>query len=380
MIRCLIIKTSSLGDIIHTLPALTDAVNTLGDIQFDWVVEENFSEIPAWHPAVRKVIPVAIRRWRKNILQTIFGGKNSKEWKQFRQQLKAQHYDMVIDAQGLLKSALIARLANGDTYGLDRFSARESIAARFYQYPQQIAREQHAVERVRQLFARSLGYEIPTGIDYGIKNTFTEFAQTSDKQSANDAQILFFHGTTWETKHWPESYWLQLAKQLSKDGYGVLLPWGNDAEKRRAEMIKNAVDDFNKANGFHNAEGSVTVLPKMSLREIVGQLSQVAGVVAVDTGLAHLAAALDKPLVSLFGPTNPGLTRPYGNNQLHLQVEYACKACLKKQCDKTASDKRSNIITPACYSTLAPDKVIQALYKLIDTDSIEKVKTESSIE
>jgi lipopolysaccharide heptosyltransferase I len=370
LIRCLIIKTTSLGDIIHTLPALTDAVNALGEIQFDWVVEESFSEIPAWHPAVNKVIPVAIRRWRKNFFKSIFGS----EWKYFKQQIKKQHYDVVIDAQGLLKSALLTRLAKGNSYGFDRSSAREPIASHFYRHPQSISRNQHAVERVRQLFAKSLGYNLTKSFDYGIKNTFKAFTQTPGGQSQSLPQILFFHGTTWETKHWPEFYWLQLARLLISDGYEILLPWGNETEKQRAEMIKNKVDEHVDELKVDNAKGYVTVLPKMTLQDIVGKLSKVSAVVAVDTGLAHLAAALDIPLVSLFGPTNPGLTRPYGSNtgnQLQLQVDYACIACLKRKCSLTevnahSDTPNSNIISPACYSALTPDRVKKALYTLID--------------
>ena len=99
--RVLLVKTSSLGDVIHTLPALTDAQRAIPGIQFDWVVEEGFAEIPAWHPAVAQVIPVAIRRWRKHPLQTLRSG----EWRRFKARLRETHYDLVIDAQGLLKSA-----------------------------------------------------------------------------------------------------------------------------------------------------------------------------------------------------------------------------------------------------------------------------------
>lgn len=351
MIRCLIIKTSSLGDIIHTLPALTDALKVLGEIQFDWVVEENFVEIPAWHPAVRKVIPVAIRRWRKNIVKTFF----SDEWQSFKGELKRQQYDVIIDAQGLLKSALLTRFADGPVYGLDKDSAREPLAAKFYQYPLPVPKAQHAVERLKQLFAKALDYDAPALIDYGIKEKFALLL--TDKSAAGETQrpkILFFHGTTWQTKHWPQQYWLELADGLIQDGYDILLPWGSLEEQQRAHEIKQQA-------GSHQA---VSVLPKMSLREIVTQLSLVAGVVSVDTGLAHLAAALDKPQISLFGPTNPGLTRPYGNDQRYLQVTAECRACMKKQCNKTVlSDTETISIRPVCYGSLTPEQVKQALYQ-----------------
>jgi heptosyltransferase-1 len=360
--RCLLIKISSLGDIVHTLPALTDAANAIEGIQFDWVVEENFSEIPCWHPAVDNVIPVALRRWKKNFFQSIFGN----EWRYFKQQLKNQHYDVIIDAQGLLKSALLTRIANGNSYGYDKTSAREPIASHFYRHALTISRNQHAVERIRQLFAKSLNYSLTKRFDYGIKDSFKEFTQATTKQDESTLpKILFFHGTTWDTKHWPEPYWLKLAELLANDGYEILLPWGNDIEKERAEKIKQNTETTN---------GSVTVLAKMTLNDIVRKLLHVTGVVAVDTGLAHLAAALDIPLVSLFGPTNPGLTRPYGatkGRQLQLQVDYACIACLKRTCFLSKSStpingSKASLITPACYTALTPDKVKLALYKLID--------------
>lgn len=364
MIRCLIIKTSSLGDIVHTLPALTDAVNAIGNIQFDWVVEENFQEIPSWHPAVNKVIPIALRRWRKTFFKSLFNKSLVREWKQFHQQVQKQNYDYIIDAQGLLKSALITRLVNGKTFGLDKNSAREPIASRFYQSPISIAKNQHAVERIRQLFAKVFDYKLLDNFDYGIIDTFKIQRQGIDTDKNNlqiivNEQIFFFHGTTWETKHWPEIYWLQLANQLTQGKYQILLPWGNISEKQRAERIKEKSDQPEK----------ITILEKMTLKEIAQKLSQVKAVVAVDTGLAHLAAALDKPLISLFGPTNPVLTRPYAankNTQLPMQVDYPCKACMKKQCSKVEQIDSNNSIQPACYSSLSPRIVSKKINQLID--------------
>ncbi|RMS39539.1 Lipopolysaccharide heptosyltransferase I, partial [Pseudomonas coronafaciens pv. garcae] len=124
ILRVLLIKTSSLGDVIHALPALTDAARALPGIRFDWVVEEGFAEIPGWHPAVDTVIPVAIRRWRKNLWQTVRSG----EWRRFKQRVREQRYDLVIDAQGLFKSAWLTRYVDAPVAGLDRDSAREPLA------------------------------------------------------------------------------------------------------------------------------------------------------------------------------------------------------------------------------------------------------------
>ncbi|WP_246540204.1 lipopolysaccharide heptosyltransferase I [sulfur-oxidizing endosymbiont of Gigantopelta aegis] len=338
--KVLIIKTSSLGDVIHTLPALSDAVARLGEVQFDWVVEENFAEIPAWHPAVNKVIPVAIRRWRKQIFKTLFSG----EWQSFKVDLQVERYDVVIDAQGLIKSALITRMAKGKRYGLDKSSAREPLAAKLYQYPQAIDKDQHAVERVRQLFAQSLGYSLDgLTLQYGI----SEKLNTKLNAMTAQKQVLFLHGTTWATKHWPEKFWLELAQRLSDKGYTILLPWGNEIERQRAVRIKNNTN--------------VVILDKMNLHDLAQQIDAVDAVVAVDTGLAHLAAALDKATIALYGPTSPGLTGTYGQHQQHLQSTIDCAPCFQKNCDKQIDD-----IRPACYSFLTPEQVFNELDGLLN--------------
>ncbi len=182
--RVLIIKTSSLGDVIHTLPALTDAAHAVPGIRFDWVVEEGFAEIPSWHPAVDQVIPVAIRRWRKNLWQTLKSG----EWKAFKQRVRERRYDLVIDAQGLVKSAWLTRLIKAPVAGLDRYSAREGLASRFYDRRLSVAVGQHAVERVRQLFALALAYDLPEGLgQYGLDLKRLQLPPTAP-------YVVFLHG------------------------------------------------------------------------------------------------------------------------------------------------------------------------------------------
>ncbi|PAU60813.1 lipopolysaccharide heptosyltransferase I [Pseudomonas sp. PIC25] len=293
--RVLLIKTSSLGDVIHTLPALTDAARAIPGIQFDWVVEEGFAEIPAWHPAVARVIPVAIRRWRKNLWQTLRNG----EWRRFKQRLRETKYDLVIDAQGLLKSAWLTRYVKAPVAGLDRESAREPLACRFYDRTYRVPREQHALERVRQLFAQALDYPLPDGIgDYGLDRT-----QLADPSA--QPYLLFLHGTTWPSKHWPEANWRQLAERMSELGWAIRLPWGNDTEKTRAERIVAGLDN-------------AAVLPRLNLAGVAKVIAGARACVAVDTGLGHLAAALDVPTLSLYGPTRPERVGAYGRSQVHL--------------------------------------------------------------
>ncbi|MGE6993424.1 lipopolysaccharide heptosyltransferase I [Pseudomonas sp. NPDC047961] len=293
--RVMLVKTSSLGDVIHTLPALTDAHRAIPGIQFDWVVEEGFAEIPAWHPAVAQVIPVAIRRWRKHPLQTLRTG----EWRRFKARLRETRYDLVIDAQGLLKSAWLTRYVKAPVAGFDRDSIREPLASRFYDRCYAVPQDQHALERVRQLFAQALGYSIPEMIaDYGLDRS--QLATPGEQP-----YLLFLHGTTWPSKHWPEAYWRQLAERMSEFGWAIRLPWGNAEEKARAERI---------AQGLPSA----SVLPRLNLGGIAKVVAGARACVAVDTGLGHLAAALDVPSISLYGPTLPGRVGAYGRSQVHL--------------------------------------------------------------
>jgi heptosyltransferase-1 len=294
-VRVLLIKTSSLGDVIHTLPALTDAAKAIPGIRFDWVVEEGFAEIPAWHPAVDRVIPVAIRRWRKNLWRTYKSG----EWRQFQQCLREGNYDLVIDAQGLLKSAWLTRYCNAPIAGLDRHSAREPLASRFYDRTYQVPREQHALERTRQLFAQALGYRLPVSTgDYGLD-------RVALAGPIDEPYLVFLHGTTWASKHWPEADWRALAERLNAEGWAIRLPWGSAQEKARAERI---------AAGLDKAQ----VLPKLNLVGVARVIAGARACVAVDTGLGHLAAALDVPSISLYGPTRPGRVGAYGQGQVHL--------------------------------------------------------------
>jgi heptosyltransferase-1 len=295
--RVLIIKTSSLGDIIHTLPALTDAAHAFPDVRFDWVAEKGFAEIPSWHTQVDKVVPVSWRKWRKNLMASW----RSEEIQDFYQALRKTRYDKIIDAQGLLKSAIITVLARGDERcGLDMHSAREVLAPLFYQQRYPVALQQHAVTRTRQLFAKGLGYEVPEGLpDYGIRHHFSSATQS------NSPYVIFFHGTTRDDKEWPVPHWIALSKHCNDAGYDVLLPWGNEREKNRAEEI---------AAASTNAK----VLPKTSLGELAALLAQAKAVLSVDTGLGHLAAALNVPTVSMYGPTDPGRIGAYGENQVHL--------------------------------------------------------------
>ncbi|MEA1889733.1 MAG: lipopolysaccharide heptosyltransferase I [Pseudomonadota bacterium] len=335
--RVLIIKTSSLGDVVHALPALTDAKAAIPDISFDWVVEEAFAPIPGWHDAVIQVIPVALRRWRK----TPLAKQTHQQWHAFKQRIKTTDYDLVIDAQGLIKSAWLARLANAPSHGLDRNSAREGLVAYSYDKTHQVSKDKHAIERLRELFAKALCYPVPAAPpDYGI---------STGELDKHCRQLVFLHGTTWQSKHWPEKYWLEMVEFATNDGYQVQLPWGNDEEKARAERLAR-----------HNDRAQVS--PAMDLNGIASLLGRSTGAVAVDTGLGHLAAALSLPNVSLYGATDPFLTGTRGRYQAQLTVEFECSPCLQRQCHY----KETSVVSPACYQTLPATQVWQKLQQLIN--------------
>ncbi|WP_313112865.1 lipopolysaccharide heptosyltransferase RfaC [Pseudescherichia sp.] len=293
--RVLIVKTSSMGDVLHTLPALTDAMQAIAGIRFDWVVEEGFAQIPSWHEAVDRVIPVALRRWRK----AWFSDPVKAERRAFRETLRAVHYDAVIDAQGLVKSAaLVTRLADGLKHGMDWQTAREPLASLFYNRRHHIAKQQHAVERTRELFAKSLGYSKPqTQGDYAIAQHFVKESTTGAPYA------VFLHATTRDDKHWPEARWRDLLALMATSGLKIKLPWGAPHEEARARRL---------AEGFDYVE----VLPRLSLEKVARELAGARMVVSVDTGLSHMAAALDRPNFTLYGPTDPGLIGGYGKNQL----------------------------------------------------------------
>lgn len=290
-----------MGDVLHTLPALTDAINVYPDIRFDWAVEEGFAQIPSWHQAVDTVIPVAIRRWRKNW----FSAPIRAERAQFRQTIQAHHYDAVIDAQGLLKSAfLVTRYAKGTKHGYSRQSAREPLASFFYDIRHDVGKKMHAVERIRQLFALSLNYPIPQSQgDYGIAQHFLSLPSFDERP-----YLVFLHATTRDEKHWPESHWRELIGLLADSGLRIKLPWGAEHEHQRAIRLAKDFD-------------YVDVLPKMSLAEVAQVIAGAKTVVSVDTGLSHLTAALDKPNITLFGPTDPGLIGGYGKAQTAIKAD-----------------------------------------------------------
>lgn len=296
--KLLIVKTSSLGDVIHMLPAISDAHARIPDLSVDWVVEENFAEVPAWHAGVSRVIPVAMRRWRK---QWWSAGTRA-EIHSWRNCLQQTPYDLVLDSQGLVKSAVLGWFAHGTRHGYDWHSGREPLASVGYQRRHAIARAQHAIARNRLLTAAALGYTLDgLPLHYGIDPHAFDVTPVALPQP----YIVALHGTSRPAKEWAESHWRTLIQDMAARGIHTLLPWGNTQEHERATRLAQ--------HPFAHC------LPRCRLGELGAILQGAHGVIGMDTGLMHLAAALDKPSVALYPVTAPALTGLRGNDSNQYQ-------------------------------------------------------------
>ncbi|MDO8348156.1 MAG: lipopolysaccharide heptosyltransferase I [Rugosibacter sp.] len=311
--RILLIKTSSLGDVVHNLPAATDLRAAYPEAVIDWVVEEAFAAIPRLHPGIDQVIPVALRRWRK----TPLAAATWREVAAFRRTLAAQAYDLIIDTQGLLKSALIARLAQGLHCGYDAASARETLATRFYERTCSVPKALHAIARNRQLAALAAGYTLPAGIDYGIAAAPQDAGKVGAGETtalqggrarnallavADGNTALLLTATSRSDKLWPEDRWIALGQALSQRGLTCLLPAGTAAERARTARLAAAIP-------------AARALPPLDLRALAQELAAARIVIGVDTGLVHLAAALGRPTLALFCASEPTLTGVLAGSQ-----------------------------------------------------------------
>lgn len=278
MLRILIVKTTSMGDVIHALPVLEDIHAQYPEAIIDWLVEAPFLELVKANKHVNEVIPIELRKWRQK------GWKYTYQmWCQLRAKLADRTYDYVIDLQGLIKSALLSCAAQGQRLGPGFWFARESLASLFYQKCAGWDEQAHAVERLRQLTATLLGHPIvgpPVFYDKHMR-------RQDNEQGLSKREIWFLHGTARIEKKWPVKNWCALAQQFSDLNYTIVVPWGSDQEKQQADKIATEVS-------------SVTVLPRLSLGELAEKMKQARLVVGLDSGLTHLAAAFYLPMVALF--------------------------------------------------------------------------------
>jgi|SRR6266850_4841008 len=336
MKRVLLIKLTSLGDLIHALPALSDAQNARPGIEFDWVIDENFQEIALWHSAVKGVITTNHRAWRGALASSETHGSISKTIEQIR----ASEYELVIDGQGNFKTALLSLFSKGPRAGFDSSSVREWVAHLAYQRRFAASKNAHAIERLRRLFAAALDYSVPASPpDFRIQRN--RFVKPKVELPGN--YLVFVHNASWKTKLWPERHWVDLIGKCAQAGFRMLLPWGNSQEEARAKRLA--------------VRPEVQVLPGLSLSEIGYIIAGAKACVCMDTGLSHLAAALDVPAVTLYGSTDSGLIGAAGASQVHLKSERFCVPCQSKTCRYSSGDN-------PCMEEIGPERVFGELLRL----------------
>jgi heptosyltransferase-1 len=297
--RILLVKTSSLGDVVHNLPVASDIRQHFPHARIDWAVEESFAEIPRLHPAITEVVPVAPRRWRQSLL----GRATRREIAGLRTRLADGAYDFVIDTQGLIKSALIACLAPGSRIGLDWVSSREPLRF-FYHRTYRVPWGQHAVQRNRQLAGLALGYEPAQAADYGIRVPQLAPAPDWVARLQGKAYAVLLHATSAADKLWPEHQWVKLGDHLHHRGLLSVLPWGSEPERQRSEHIASLLK-------------LAYVPPRLDLTQAAWLLGNAQAAFGVDTGLSHLAAALGTPTVGIYCATDPAATGLFGTPRAH---------------------------------------------------------------
>ncbi len=334
--RILLIKMSSLGDVIHTFPALSDLQKQIPQLRLTWAIEPAFAPLAKAHPAVKTCIEIPIRAWRKN------KWPNRHLMQQAYKALRKESYDIIIDAQGLMKSAIVAKIAKGKRIGYNKKCIKEPLARFFYQQRYFCDPNAHAIDKIRNLCAQALGYAIPQSpYHFGLKEGFKVHKPARP-------YLVFLHSTTWPTKHYPNDYWIALGKIVNDAGFCVYLPHGNDEEEKRSHTIAKTLED--------------AVVPKRtSLHAIAQMIVDASGVISVDTGLGHLSGALDQASLGLFGPTNAAKNGIMGPFSQSLSSTISCAPCLKRHCQHP---DRFQTISPPCFLDHPPEKVWQVFCKL----------------
>ncbi len=281
--RLLIVKTSSMGDVVHALPAVSDIRRLRPGITIDWLVEAPFAAIPALHPAVRRVLPLSWRKWRK----TLWRADTRAAMVELRSALRLEPYDLVLDLQGLLKSVMWGLQARGPLVGYDRASIREPLAALCYQRSAPVSRALHAVERCRRLAAAHLGYPVPTEAPvFGITPPVGSWR-------APVLGAALIPCASRPEKLWPEAHWIAIGQRLRRAGLTPVVIWGSDEERQRAERIATGCEGL--------------VPPFLSVADTAAVLGQARQIVGLDTGFSHLGAAFGAPTIGIYCDHEPGL-------------------------------------------------------------------------
>ena len=287
--RVLVVRVTSMGDVVLTLPAISDMVEQVPGIEIDWLVEKPFAAIAALHPGVRTVHPVAWRKWRKSLWKT----ETRQAMADFRHALRARRYDMIIDFQGqIAKSVILGSMARGPLHGFAWQGLREPLASLFYRRKGEVSKQLHLVPRSRALAAALLGYKLPaTAPRYGMQ-VGPPFWRPELAGEAPPYAILIPHASRPE-KHWPEERWVALGHQLRAAGLQVVVFWGSPAEQKMAKAMAVAF------NGH--------VPPFLTVAQAATVLAGADVVVGLDTGFTHMAAGLARPTVGIYCDFDPKL-------------------------------------------------------------------------
>ncbi|MDP3700421.1 MAG: lipopolysaccharide heptosyltransferase I [Hylemonella sp.] len=307
--KILIVKLSSLGDVVHTMPAVQDIRRALPQAQIDWVVEKSFAPLVQRCAGVRRVIPCELRRWRK----APFAASTRAAWRAFKVELQREAYDAVIDLQGLTKSALVAWLARLAPVGR-RYALANRTEGSGYEAPTRWVAHQalriephvHAVQRSRELCARALGYALPAQEIYGLLSYPAPVVVAPENIAPGIPPmrpcVAFVHGSSRADKQWPLASWRALAHRLDAAGFSVALLHGTDDEQRRSEALAREMSH-------------AVVWPRLALDALTDALAGCAGVIGVDSGLSHIAVALDLPHVQIYNFDTAWRTGPIGRTR-----------------------------------------------------------------
>ena len=312
--RILIVKLSSFGDIMHVFTAVTDLAKSMDQVDIDWLVDSSLKDIPKWHPAVNHVYAIPLRKVIKN--------RSITACLSVLKQIRSQPYDIIIDAQGLLKSMLCAVSLKGAKHGFAKPHLRESIARWGYDFVHTVDQE-HIVDQYRLLFAKSVGYPLPAQRSFGIEQTNQE-----------SSKVILFIGAGWGNKRWPMTHWALLIKKLKEAGKDVECPYGSYHEKEQLMGLKQKYDLDIKISSYH-------------LDELKGEISKSSLVVAGDTGILHLAKALGVITIGLFGATQSKRSGYQGSIQSRLE----CSPCMKRTC------QISKQLPVPCMESIAVEQV-----------------------
>lgn len=334
--RVLLVKLSSLGDVVHTFPAVSDLAAARPGVEIDWVVEEAFAPFVRLHPALSETHALGFRRrrWPPGRWPGL-----ASELASLRRRFRERQYDSVIDLQGLMKSAVVARLVGAPVSGYDSGSAREPFATRLYAERFPVERRLLAVDRTRRLMAAAAGYDLP--------QTPPRFGLARPSRPAipglPSRYVVAVHAASWPSKLWPEPRWRELFGGIGQ-GRAVVLPWGTEAEHQDAVRLATAIPQC-------------FVLPRrLAGADLCGVLAHADAAVGLDSGVMHLAAALGTPGVWLFGPTDPGLTGPVGDRQVVVRSTTPGAPCRRRVCEHGKE---------TCMDGIAVEPVADALARLL---------------